>query len=180
MNGFGRLTHLSSIRSILIHRSYPWPYVSIQWELSSRISNGKLEITGKLFTAGYRETNTILCYVQIWNDTSVKYNEHIWHEGKVPSEQSTSPLLSRSVSGRAMASPFTSEMSRINLTGGLVHSEILQGITFVRCNLIIVASFKNKYTFLMPAGKSKGRNHTWLFTYFHNIWGGGYARLHES
>lgn len=50
-------------------------------------------------------------------------------------------------------------MLRINLTRGLVHSEILQEITFVRCNLIIVASFKNKYTFLMPAGKSKGKNH---------------------
>ena len=89
----------------------------------------------------------------------MKYNQHIWRKRKVPSEQSTSPLLSRSVSGRAIAYPFTSEMLRINLTGGLVHSEILHGITFVRCNLIIVASFKKKYTFLMPAGKSKGKNH---------------------
>lgn len=89
----------------------------------------------------------------------MRYNQHIWRERKVPGEQSTSPLLSRSVSGRAIAYPFTSEILRINLTDGLVHSEILQGITFVSCNLIIIASFKNKYTFLLPKGKSKGKNH---------------------
>ena len=89
----------------------------------------------------------------------MRYNQHIWRERKVPGEQSTSPLLSRSVSGHAIAYPFTSEILRINLTDGLVHSEILQGITFVSCNLIIVASFKNKYTFLLPKGKSKGKNH---------------------
>ena len=89
----------------------------------------------------------------------MRYNQHIWRERKVPGEQSTSPLLSRSVSGRAIAYPFTSEILRINLTDGLVHSEILQGITFVSCHLIIVASFNNKYTFLLPKGKSKGKNH---------------------
>lgn len=99
--------------------------------------------------------------------------------GGCQTEQTTSLILSRSVSRHcAVAYPFISEMLRINLTGSLVHSEILLGITIDRCHPIFVASFKNKNTFLRPAGTSKGKNND--FSQIFMLDEGGYAGLHEN